>query len=78
MSHQKNIAAIFRSENLWEYKSPDDRVSVANFYKVYGYACLYASLNAVPVSGITITFVASRRPRKLLKYLEETRGNRLL
>jgi hypothetical protein len=37
---RKNIAAVFRQENLLEYKSPDDYLSVDDFYKVYGYACL--------------------------------------
>jgi hypothetical protein len=32
----KNIGAIFREHNLLEYKSPDDYVSVTDFYKVYG------------------------------------------
>jgi hypothetical protein len=31
---EKNIAAIFRSDNVVEYKSPEDYVSVADFYKV--------------------------------------------
>jgi hypothetical protein len=74
---EKNIAAIFRSENLLEYKSPDDHVSIADFYKVYGYACLYASLNAVPITGITISFVESRKPKKLLKHLREVRNYRV-
>jgi hypothetical protein len=71
---EKNIAAIFRSENLVEYKSPGDHVSIADFYKVYGYACLYAALNAIPITEITITFVESRKPAKLLKHLREVRG----
>ena len=40
---EKNIAAIFRETNLLEYKSPGGYVSVADFYKVYGYACLYTA-----------------------------------
>ena len=40
---KKNIAEIFRETNLLEYKSPDDYVSVADFYKVYSYACLLMS-----------------------------------
>jgi hypothetical protein len=40
---KKNIGVIFREHNLLEYKSPDDCVSVEDFYKVYGYACLYAA-----------------------------------
>jgi hypothetical protein len=74
---EKNIAAIFRSENLVEYKSPGDHVSIADFYKVYGYACLYVSLNAVPITGITISFVESRKPVKLLRHLEELRKYRI-
>jgi hypothetical protein len=71
---EKNIAAIFRTANIFEYKSPDDYVSVEDFYKVYGYACLYAALNKVPVTEITLTFVESRYPRKLLAHLKEARG----
>jgi hypothetical protein len=71
---QKNIAAIFREWNLLEYKSPNDYVSVSDFYKVYGYACLYASLEKVPINGLTISFVESRYPEKLLAHLREERG----
>jgi hypothetical protein len=65
---KKNIAAIFREWNLLEYKSPDDYVSVADFYKVYGYACLYASLEEVPITSLTISFVESHYPEKLFKH----------
>jgi len=71
---KKNIAAIFREANLVEYKSPDAYVSVADFYKVYGYACLYASLERVPVTSLTISFVESRYPRDLLTHLREIRN----
>jgi hypothetical protein len=70
---KKNIAAIFLEHNLLEFKSPTDHVSVDDFYKVYGYACLYASLNQVPITGLTITFVESRHPRDLLTHLGEVR-----
>jgi len=71
---KKNIAAIFRTWNLLEYKSPDDYISVDDFYKVYGYACLYASLEKVPITDLTITFVESRYPEKLLDHLKNVRG----
>jgi hypothetical protein len=71
---KKNIAVIFREWNLLEYKSPDDNVSVADFYKVYAYACLYASFNKVPITSLTISFVESRYPRKLLDHLKNERG----
>jgi hypothetical protein len=71
---EKNIASIFRKENILEYKSPDDYVSVGDFYKVYGYACLYSSLNKVDIKDMTLTFVESRYPRELLTHLREVRG----
>jgi hypothetical protein len=70
----KNIAAIFRGHNIVEYKSPGDYVSVADFYKVYGYACLYASLEKVPMTDISVSFMETKHPRDLLKHLREVRG----
>jgi len=71
---KKNIAAIFKTWNILEYKSPDDYVSIASFYKVYGYACLYTFLNDIPIDDLTITFVESRYPRDLIKHLKEIRN----
>ncbi|MDR2471171.1 MAG: hypothetical protein LBD09_03560, partial [Treponema sp.] len=70
----KNIARIFRTDNILEYKSPDDYLSVEDFLKVYAYACLYAAITeGVDLSGVTLTFVENRHPRKLLDYLTEIR-----
>jgi hypothetical protein len=74
---KKNIASIFREANLLEYKSPYDYISVPDFYKVYGYACLYSSFENVPVTNMTISFVESRYPRELLAHLQKTRGYRI-
>ena len=71
---KKNIAAIFKEVNLLEYKSPGDHVSVADFYKVYAYACLYASLNNTPITSMTISFVESRNPRELLYHFKKVRA----
>ena len=71
---KKNIASIFRTWNILEYKSPDDYISVDDFYKVYGYACLYASLEKVPITDLTITFIEGRYPEKLLDHLKNVRG----
>ena len=38
---KKNIGRIFRKYNIIEYKSPDDYLSIDDFYKVYGYTCFY-------------------------------------
>jgi hypothetical protein len=71
---KKNIAAIFRDWNLVEYKSPGDYVSVDDFYKVYGYACLYTSFKQVPITSLTVSFVESHYPQKLLEHLKKERG----
>jgi hypothetical protein len=71
----KNIAQIFRSDNLLEFKSPEDYLSVRDFLKVYAYACLYAAITpGVEFSGVTLTFVEQRHPRELINYLTKERG----
>jgi hypothetical protein len=75
MAIDKNIARIFRADNLLEYKSPEDFLSVKDFLKVYAYANLYAAITPdVDLSELTLTFVESRHPRKLLRYLVYIRG----
>lgn len=75
---QKNIGRIFRKHNIIEYKSPDDYLSINDFYKVYGYACLYQSdtehVGEISAEDITITFVANHYPRKMLKRLRKERN----
>ena len=71
---EKNIAAIFRDVNLIEYKSPGDYVSIEDFYKVYAYACLYASFERVPIDSLTLTFIESSHPRSLLAHLRQKRN----
>ena len=71
----KNIARIFRTDNVVEYKSPEDYLSVSDFWKVCAYANLYAAVTpGVDLSDLTATFVGSRHPRKLLRYLTSVRG----
>ncbi|MDR2575308.1 MAG: hypothetical protein LBC52_02575 [Treponema sp.] len=74
---KKNIAAIFRNWNILEYKSPGDYVSVDDFYKVYAYACLYKSFEKVPITDLTVSFVESHYPRKLLEHMEKERGYKI-
>ena len=70
----KNIGAIFREVNLLEYKSPDDYISLADFYKVYAYACLYSSLENTPITSLTISLIESHHPKELLSHLKKVRG----
>jgi hypothetical protein len=71
---KKNIGAMFRRENLVEYKSPEHYFSIGEFYKTYGYACLYAYLNKVSITETTISFVENHYPRDLIAHLKEIRG----
>jgi hypothetical protein len=71
---EKNIARIFQRINLLEFKSPDDYFSVHDFYKVLGYAFLYAALNKVSVEDMTLSIIETRHPRELFKYVEAGRG----
>ena len=77
---KKTIGRIFRKHNIIEYKSPDDSLSVNDFYKVYGYACIYQSntdrIKEIDPEDMTLTFVCSHYPREFLKHLERVRGMR--
>ena len=41
---ENEIGRRFRSHNVIEYKSPDDNLSIEDYLKTIGYACLYLSL----------------------------------
>ena len=74
---RKNIGRIFRTHNVIEYKSPTDYLSVDDFYKVYGYACFYKSdvsnVDSISIEDLTITFVSTNYPRKLIRHLREVK-----
>lgn len=74
---KKNIGRIFRRYNIFEYKSPEDYLSIDDFYKVYGYACFYKSdtpkADFIKSDEITISFVCEKKPEKLLKHLRQER-----
>jgi hypothetical protein len=74
----KNIARIFKTHNIWEFKSPGDSFSIKDFFKVYAYAALYAALTPeADLADITLSFVGTRYPRKLIKYLTGVRKYRV-
>ena len=71
----KNIGRIFRRYNIIEYKSPDDNLTINDFYKVYGYCCFYQSdtdkICEIPPEELTITFICNHFPRKMVQHLKE-------
>jgi hypothetical protein len=72
---KKNLAALFRGLNIVEYKSPGDSLTIEDFHQVMAYAHLYCT---APEKGemrdLTVTFVTSREPRELKRYLREVYG----
>ena len=75
---KKNIGKIFRKHNIIEYKSPKDYLSINDFYKVYGYACIYQAdtkeMCEILPSDITLTMISNKFPRKMVNYLQKERG----
>ena len=71
---KRQIAEIFRQDNIIEYKSPTDSLSVNEFYKAFARAHLYKALDDVDVAGLTLSFVVSGRPRELFRHLTEALG----
>lgn len=74
---KKNIGQIFRKHNIIEYKSLTDSLTIDDFYRVYGYTCFYkADTNtndSILIEDLTITFVCSKYPRKLMKHWQRSR-----
>ena len=60
---ENEIGRRFRSHNVIEYKSPDDNLSIEDYLKTIGYACLYLSLennnkkeeNKIKSTDVTVT-----------------------
>ena len=79
---RKSIGRIFRKHNIIEYKGPGDNLSVNDFYKVYGYACVYQSgtdrVREIDPGELTITFACGSYPREMIRHLECVRGMRVV
>jgi hypothetical protein len=69
----KNIGKIFRSYNIFEYKSEADSFSRWDYSKVFGYAFLYSAFEQVPITDITVSILLAKYPRELIKYLKKER-----
>lgn len=68
------IGKNFRETNILEFKSPDDGMTVDDFYMALSYACEYKSqgesVNSRRSSGITITLVQEGFPRMMFEDLK--------
>ena len=70
------IGSFFRTHNVLDYKSPEDGLTIDDFYKAHGYALIYKSLgktvNAIPLEEITVSIFRHAYPREMFKALEES------
>jgi hypothetical protein len=70
---KNEIGRIFKKYNVLEYKSPDDEMSIDDYYKTIGYACLYKGLgktvNAVPAEELTVSMFREVFPEALFAEL---------
>jgi hypothetical protein len=67
---EKNIGRIFRNYNIFELKSPEDGLTIFDYYKVMGYAYLYCYLEKVLPQYVTITLAFTVNPRILIEHLQ--------
>ena len=68
------IGAFFKGHNVIEYKSPNAEMSIDEFFKAIGYACIYKGLgktvDEIPVEEMTVTLVRHSYPRGLIGKLK--------
>lgn len=71
---KNEIGHIFKKYNVVEYKSPDDALSIDDYYKTVGYACLYKGLgetvNQIPAEELTLSIFREAYPRELFAALK--------
>ncbi|WP_304411710.1 hypothetical protein, partial [Bacteroides acidifaciens] len=71
---KNEIGHIFRKFNVVEFKSPDDALSIDDYYKTIGYACLYKGLgetvNQIPANELTISIFRESYPREMFEAMK--------
>jgi hypothetical protein len=71
---ENEIGHIFRTYNVVEYKSPDDGLTIDDYYKAQGYACIYKSLgrhvDEIPADELTVTMIRDTYPKELMTKLK--------
>jgi hypothetical protein len=72
---KNEIGHIMRRYNVIEYKSPKDGMSIDDFYKTVGYACLYKGygkkVDQIPSDEITVTMLRAAYPREMFSALKK-------
>ncbi|MDR2482278.1 MAG: hypothetical protein LBD08_01450 [Treponema sp.] len=71
------LASIFRTINIFEYKSPADKLTADRFYKGLVYVLMYKLLNSrkpekVDMSGISLSFAVKECPQTVMREILNT------
>ena len=77
---KNQIGAIFRRYNIWEFKSPDDNLTIDNYIKTAGYAYIFKglgkSVDEIPLRELTVSMLRDVYPERLF-YTIETMGGQI-
>ena len=72
---ENEIGKIFKGHNIFEYKSPDDKLNMDTYFKVLGDACLYkaqaSKVDGIVAEDITISLMRERKPVKLFHWFKK-------
>ena len=72
---ENEIGHIFKRHNIVEYKSPGDALSIDDFFKTVGYACIYKGLgertDQIPADQLTVSLFREEHPREMFSSLEK-------
>lgn len=72
---ENETAKHFKKINIFEYKSPDDKINIKTYYKVVAYAYLYMSLpqqkEILSPEDMTISLVRATKPEGFINQLEK-------
>ena len=72
---KKQIAEIFRRENIIEYKSPATSLDISEFHKALARTHVYVALyKNVEITDLTLSFVVTSHPRDLFLHLQKALG----
>ena len=71
---ENELGHIFKKYNVAEFKSPDDALSIDDYYKTVGYACLYKGLgetvDRIPADELTISIFRESYPREMFEAMK--------
>ena len=71
---KNELGHIFKKYNVAEFKSPDDALTIDDYYKTVGYACLYKGLgenvDQIPANELTISIFRESYPREMFEAMK--------